>query len=140
MICEKGPIFSKRFYYLTFFTSFALQGLAFKSIHCKDLLLNETRHDFGLVKSPWDQKYAFIFSNVGDKPLTISDIKTPCGCASPVWVKRPVMPGKIDSFTIKISPRIIFGEFEKKLAVIYNDHQDTAYITVAGNVELEQRF
>ena len=110
------------------------------TIHCKDLMLKETRYDFGLIKSPWRQKHTFLFSNVGERPLIISDIKTPCGCASPEWPKRPVMSGTVDSFVVTIDPRIIYGEFEKMLDVLYNDGRDTAHITVLGNVELEQRF
>ncbi|MDV6168754.1 DUF1573 domain-containing protein [Flavobacterium sp. DG1-102-2] len=43
----------------------------------------------------------FEFTNTGDAPLIIKDVKSSCGCTVPSWTKDPVAPGKSGKIEVK---------------------------------------
>ncbi|MEZ4854604.1 DUF1573 domain-containing protein [Flavobacterium sp.] len=43
----------------------------------------------------------FVFTNTGDAPLVIKDVKSSCGCTVPEWPKTPIAPGKSDKIVVK---------------------------------------
>ena len=58
--------------------------------------------DYGTVSKGEDNGLrVFEFTNTGDAPLTIKDVKSTCGCTVPTWPKTPVMPGKSDKIEVK---------------------------------------
>lgn len=75
LICEleneqKAENFSKEFAEIDF--------------QCKTLNIGETNKG----------TYVFHFRNTGNIPLIIKHVSTSCHCASPVWDRHPVLPGK----------------------------------------------
>ena len=60
-----------------------------------DIHFKVTGHDFGKVKVGKDTLwYNFSFTNAGNEPLEIRDVKTSCDCTLAQWPKTPIMPGK----------------------------------------------
>ena len=52
-------------------------------------------HNFGKVSvNDGAQKCSFDFSNISDKPVVINNIISSCGCTTPIWPKKPIMPGE----------------------------------------------
>lgn len=52
-------------------------------------------HNFGKISVNEGAKHcSFEFRNVSDKPVVISNILSSCGCTTPVWPKKPIMPGE----------------------------------------------
>jgi len=56
--------------------------------------------DYGTVEKGADGVRVFEFTNTGDAPLIISNVKSSCGCTVPSKPKDPIMPG--DSGEIKV--------------------------------------
>ena len=61
---------------------------------------NDT-YDFGKVKDGEKVVHVFEFKNVGDQPLQILKAEASCGCTTPEFSPKPVLPGK--SGTIKVT-------------------------------------
>ena len=61
---------------------------------------DKTSHDFGNINNGEKQQTTFKYTNTGDNPLIITDIKTTCGCTVPSWEKSPLEPGKSAEFTV----------------------------------------
>lgn len=52
------------------------------------------QHDFGVIKDKDQVTHIYRFTNTGNQPLTIRDVKASCGCTIPKWPKKPIPPGE----------------------------------------------
>jgi hypothetical protein len=58
--------------------------------------------DYGTTSKDEDNGLrAFEFTNTGDAPLIIKDVKSSCGCTVPSWPKEPIAPGKSGKIEVK---------------------------------------
>lgn len=58
--------------------------------------------DYGTVNKEDDNGLRiFEFTNTGDAPLIIKDVKSTCGCTVPSKPKDPIMPGKTGKIEVK---------------------------------------
>tara|TARA_B110000003_G_scaffold46064_1_gene44188 strand:+ start:3578 stop:4054 length:477 start_codon:yes stop_codon:yes gene_type:complete len=61
-------------------------------------------HDFGTIDDGVPQETVFSYTNTGEAPLVISDIKSTCGCTVPQdWSRAPLLPGESSKFTVKFN-------------------------------------
>ena len=52
-------------------------------------------HNFGKISVAEGAKHCtFEFKNTSDKPVVINNIISSCGCTTPKWPKKPIMPGE----------------------------------------------
>ena len=59
-----------------------------------------TVHDYGAIEQGSDGSCNFVFTNTGQTPLVLSNVRASCGCTVPTWPREPVLPGK--DGTIKV--------------------------------------
>ncbi|HLW42594.1 MAG TPA: DUF1573 domain-containing protein [Flavobacterium sp.] len=58
--------------------------------------------DYGTVVKGEDSGVrTFEFTNTGDEPLVITNVRSSCGCTIPSKPEAPVMPGKSDKIEVK---------------------------------------
>ena len=58
--------------------------------------------DYGTVNKEDDNGLRiFEFTNTGDAPLIISDVKSSCGCTVPSKPTEPILPGKTRKIEVK---------------------------------------
>lgn len=57
--------------------------------------------NFGEVEYKGDGVREFVFTNVGNEPLLITNAKGSCGCTVPEWPKEPIRPGQTGVIKIK---------------------------------------
>jgi len=58
--------------------------------------------DYGTTSKDEDNGMrSFEFTNTGDAPLIIKDVKSTCGCTVPTKPKDPIMPGKTGKIEVK---------------------------------------
>ena len=78
------------------FTSLAQKG---PKIEFKD---KDNTIDYGKVTKEEDSGLrVFEFTNTGNQPLLIKDVKSSCGCTVPSFSKDPIMPGKTGKIEVK---------------------------------------
>ncbi len=52
-------------------------------------------HNFGKISVNEGAKHCtFEFRNTSQKPVVINNILSSCGCTTPIWPKKPIMPGE----------------------------------------------
>ncbi|HLV70775.1 MAG TPA: DUF1573 domain-containing protein [Xanthomarina sp.] len=68
------------------------------------ITFDKTEHDFGEIESKQNVETVFNYTNTGEAPLVITDIKSSCGCTVPQdWSKEPLQPGESGHFTVKFN-------------------------------------
>lgn len=80
--------------FLISLTSFAQEGakIEFKT---------ETINYGTVVKGEDSGIRYFEFTNTGDAPLLITNVRSSCGCTVPSYPKTPIAPGKSDKIEVK---------------------------------------
>jgi hypothetical protein len=68
------------------------------------LEFDKKEHDFGEIEAKTKVETTFKYTNTGDAPLVITDIKSSCGCTVPQnWSREPLLPGEKGEFTVKFN-------------------------------------
>lgn len=89
--------------------------------------------DYGTVLQNSDGVRQFTFTNTGDAPLVITEIKTSCGCTVPSYSKAPILPGETGQLDIKYDTRRL-GAFTKTVTVISNAESGNKILKIKGNI------
>ena len=68
------------------------------------ITFDKTEHDFGEIEAKTQVETVFRYTNSGNAPLVITNIKSSCGCTVPQdWSKEPLPPGESGEFTVKFN-------------------------------------
>ena len=93
-------------------------------------------HDFGKVKPESDNIFKFKFTNTGNKPLIISDVKASCGCTTPYKPEKPILPGKSDYIDVNFHPKTSqSGDISKTITVESNIEGKISELQIKAIVE-----
>ncbi len=75
--------------------------------------------DYGTVVKGVDSGVrTFEFTNTGDEPLVITNVRSSCGCTVPSKPEAPIMPGKSDKIEVKYNMGL--GPISKTITVESN--------------------
>lgn len=92
--------------------------------------------DYGTVSKDEDNGVrVFEFTNTGDAPLIIKDVKSTCGCTVPSKPKEPIMPGKTGKIEVKYN--MATGPIRKTITVesnAVNFENGIVPLKIKGNV------
>ncbi len=92
--------------------------------------------DYGTTSKDNDNGLrSFEFTNTGDAPLIIKNVKSTCGCTVPSWPKEPIAPGKSGKIEVKYNMNP--GPIRKTITVQSNavNHTDgIAALKLKGEV------
>lgn len=96
---------------------------------------NEMTHDFGTVVEGNVASHEFEFTNTGDQPIIISNVRASCGCTTPFWTKEPVLPGQKGKIKASYNSKGRPGAFNKTITITSNSTEPSKRLTIKGNVE-----
>ena len=101
---------------------------------------NKTTHDFGVIQNGTPVETVFSYTNTGQAPLVITDIKSTCGCTVPKdWSREPLNPGESSQFSVKFDGKGV-NTTSKTVTIIANTQtgRETVKITAfVNNPEME---
>ncbi len=118
-----------------YFIFLFLFGLAYLANAQADVKFKEMSHDFGVVESGSDTLwYSFSYTNTGNEPLEIRDVKTSCDCTLADWPKTPLQPGKTAIMRGGFKTEGKSGVFEKNIIIILNTSPATNVLTIKGTI------
>jgi hypothetical protein len=101
------------------------------------IIFEKIVHDYGTIERGSDGNCEFRFTNKGEKPLILTNVRASCGCTAPIWPREPILPG--DSGVIKVGYNTnLMGGFSKVIAVFSNASNNQVTLTVRGNVVAKQ--
>lgn len=100
-----------------------------------NISFEKTLHDYGNIneeKGPAD--YKFIFTNTGNQPLLIKNVKPSCGCTTSDYTKQPIPPGAQGYVIARYDPKNRPGKFNKSITVTTNSVNSTTLLRISGEV------
>lgn len=83
--------------------------------------------------------HTFTFVNTGDEPVVIEHVSTSCGCTTPEYSRKPVMPGEKGEFKVTFDPEYRPGPFSKDVHIISGGGENRNVLTVTGTVNPKPR-
>lgn len=89
--------------------------------------------DYGTIEKGADGVRTFEFTNSGDAPLIISNVKSSCGCTVPSWPKTPIMPGDSGEIKVKYDTNRV-NPIRKTITVTSNADTPTVALKIKGEV------
>jgi hypothetical protein len=94
----------------------------------------EELHDFGTIKQGDKVKHVFKFKNVGEVPLTITNIKASCGCTTPSWTKEPIAPNGSGEIEVEFNSAGKVGLQQKSITITANVENGTKVVNIRTNI------
>jgi len=93
-------------------------------------------HDFEDIFQGDKVEETFKFTNTGNEPLIIVDVKVTCGCTTPKgWPKDPIPPGGKGEVTVAFNSAGKMGRVDKTVTVVSNAvNADGAQIKFTTNI------
>lgn len=89
--------------------------------------------DYGEIKKGSDGVRVFEFTNIGDAPLVIQEVKSSCGCTVPKKPEEPVMPGERGKIEVKYDTKRV-GPIRKTVTVYSNSDVPVKALKIKGTV------
>ncbi|RSK42041.1 DUF1573 domain-containing protein [Mangrovimonas spongiae] len=89
--------------------------------------------DYGTIKKGADGVRVFEFTNTGNAPLVISNVKSSCGCTVPEKPKGPILPGKTGEIKVKYDTNRVMP-IRKTITVTSNAETPTVALKIKGEV------
>jgi len=93
----------------------------------------KTTIDYGTIEKGADGKKIFKFTNTGNIPLIISQVKASCGCTIPKKPNKPILPGEKGEIEVKYDTRRVMP-FKKTITVGSNAETPSVLLFIKGNV------
>ncbi|MGY0391776.1 DUF1573 domain-containing protein [Bizionia sp. KMM 8389] len=93
----------------------------------------ETTIDYGVIEKGADGVRVFEFTNTGDAPLIISNVKSSCGCTVPKKPEGPIAPGKTGEISVKYDTNRV-NPIRKTITVLSNAETPTVALKIKGEV------
>lgn len=122
----------KRVLGLLFFMAFAITSFAQQPA----IEFESESHDFGEIEEGVQATYEFKFTNTGDEPLIISNVRAACGCTTPSWPREPIMPGETGTIKAVYNSQGRPGRFHKSVTVTTNMKENgTKVLYLRGDVK-----
>ena len=92
-------------------------------------------YDFGRISAGVVVKHSYIFTNVGDQQLIITNVQPTCGCTAAADWSRQVEPGNIGTIPIQFNSANFGGPVTKMITVVCNDKtQPTVHLQIKGTI------
>ncbi len=89
--------------------------------------------DYGTIEKGSNGVRVFEFTNTGDAPLIISNVKSTCGCTVPKKPKGPILPGETGEIQVKYDTNRV-NPIRKTITVISNADTPTVALKIKGLV------
>lgn len=89
--------------------------------------------DYGEIKKGSDGLRIFEFTNTGNAPLVIEDVKSSCGCTVPKKPEEPIMPGETGKIEVKYDTKRV-GPIRKTVTVYSNSEEPVKALKIKGTV------
>lgn len=98
-----------------------------------EIKFEKTVHEYGNILQGDNGVCEFIFKNVGNEPLVLSNVASSCGCTVPEWPKTPILPNQSATIKVKYNTGNV-GTISKNVTVFSNASTDRVTLQLRGNV------
>ena len=92
--------------------------------------------DYGVIEKGSNGIRDFEFTNDGNSPLIITNVKSTCGCTIPKKPNKPILPGESEKIQVKYDTNRI-GFIRKSIIVSSNAQNPTVILKITGRYKLK---
>ena len=119
----------------TYQLTFVLILNALSCLAQSGLVFDRPAWDFGTIReTDGPVTHRFVCRNEGEHPEVILQVTTTCGCTTPRYTRKPILPGEEAEITVTYDPANRPGNFSRKLAVFTADRRIAAKLRITGSV------
>ncbi|PKP24460.1 MAG: hypothetical protein CVU03_12370 [Bacteroidetes bacterium HGW-Bacteroidetes-2] len=97
------------------------------------MTFEEETIDYGTIDKGSDGLRIFKFTNTGDAPLLIDDVKSTCGCTVPKKPEGAILPGASSTIEVKYDTNRP-GPIRKTITVYSNADEPIKALKIKGTV------
>lgn len=90
-------------------------------------------HDFGGIAQKKEVSTIFIFSNTGEEPLFIQNVKSTCGCTVSEYPKEMIRPNDKGEIKVVYDAKLP-GRINKTITIYFNGKDSPKTLTIKGEV------
>jgi hypothetical protein len=119
------------------FSLFNLAAQQAQTASKDSIVFEKLVHDYGTIQQGADGGSEFVFTNKGEKPLLLTNVRASCGCTAPVWPREPILPGEQGVIKVGYNTNLV-GVFSKVISVNSNAANSMVTLTVKGTVLQKQ--
>ncbi len=116
---------------------FSISGFADDKPNGPQLSFTTPQHNYGTayVDEMPDTKLAIEFSNTGNMPLILSNVRACCGTRVTSWPREPIAPGAKDTINIEFRLAQRAQRISRTVTVTSNSETNpTAVFRIAGEI------
>ncbi|HJN54700.1 MAG TPA: DUF1573 domain-containing protein [Flavobacteriaceae bacterium] len=96
------------------------------------MTFDKRSQDFGVIQDGTPVETVFSYTNTGETPLVITDIKSTCGCTVPRdWSREPLNPGESSQFTVKFNGKGV-NQTSKTVTVKANTEKGSETVKITA--------
>ena len=111
----------------------AFIGFTTQAQQAKITFKNDTV-DYGTIAKGSDGNRVFEFTNTGDAPLIITNVKSSCGCTVPKKPDGPIAPGASSTIEVRYDTNRV-GPIRKTITVSSNASEPMVALKIKGEVQ-----
>ena len=120
--------------FLVLFIAFFSYTLVYSQEMKPEISFEKTVIDYGTVNKGDNGVREFVFTNSGNAPLIISNVKSTCGCTIPKKPEKPILPGESEKIQVKYDTKRV-GFIRKSITVTSNAASSpTTILKIKGQV------
>jgi hypothetical protein len=108
-------------------------GFALTASAQAEFKFNEEKHDFGKIPQGTPVTTVFEFTNIGNEPLILNEVRPTCGCTIADYTKIPVKSGEKGLIKITYNAAVA-APFNKTIVVTSNAKTPQKYLNIVGEV------
>ena len=131
----------KKFALICMFASLFF-GVSAQEVETKEVPANGAKirfekmeHQYGTIQKGGNGDCQFTFWNDGNEPLILQNVKASCGCTTPKYTQKPVMPGESGVIDVHYNTNNV-GGFSKTVTVTSNAVDNPRVVLrIKGNVK-----
>ncbi|MES2568025.1 MAG: DUF1573 domain-containing protein [Bacteroidota bacterium] len=98
------------------------------------LKFEDQKKNFGFVKKGEIVKINFYFTNKGNQPVLITDVKAECSCTTVEFPKQPIAPGQSGKITVQFNTKTVYDRQDRIVEIISNDRNSPQKLRFKGVV------
>ena len=103
--------------------------------HGAQIRFEETEYQYGTIQKGGNGDCQFVFWNDGDEPLILNSVRASCGCTTPKYTQKPVMPGQKGVIDVHYNTNNV-GGFSKTVTVTSNAvNEQRVVLRIKGTVK-----
>ena len=122
----------------TIILAFSISLFSFSQQKKSEITFEKMVIDYGTIEKGANGVRDFVFTNTGDAPLIISNVRSTCGCTIPKKPEKPILPGESDKIQVKYDTKRV-GFIRKSITVTSNASNPNVILKITGQVMSDNR-